>query len=146
MGQSPCTSVRYSGLHPEPFAAAMSVDLTPWRIRSASSVVAATVLKGYGRSSFGAVMSTKAPLLETKLPHDPDGMILHSFGESWQDDQSHVAGAEENGERLYYSWDDTPSYCIICQLFQPFVLLMDSLDGLGVAATAVCLKCMFLGT
>ena len=72
-------------------------------------------------------------------------MILHAFSEPWQDDQPHVAGAEENGERLSCRRDDMPSYCIICQLFQPFVLLADSLDGLGVAAAAVCLKCMFLG-
>ena len=79
------------------------------------------------------------------MPHDPDGVVLHAFNEPWQDDQSHVAGAEEDGEWLYCRWDETLGYCIISQLFQPFVLLADSLDSLGMAAAAVRLKCMLLG-
>ena len=46
MGQSPCSSVTYLEEHPKPCIAAMSVDCTPWHMRSVSSVVAAVVLRG----------------------------------------------------------------------------------------------------
>ena len=70
----------------------MSVDFTPCRIRSASSAVAA-VVPGHDSINKGA-------LLEAKLPHDPDGVVLHTPGESWQHHESHVVGAKEDGEWL----------------------------------------------
>ena len=79
------------------------------------------------------------------MSHNPDGVILYAFIEPQQDDQVHVMGAEEDGEGLCCRWNDTPSYCIISQLFQPFVLLADSFDSFGMAAAVVRLKCMLLG-
>ena len=61
MGQSSCTSVTYSGVHPRPLAATMSVDCTPCCIRLASSFVVAVVLRGYVWRSLGTVLSTKVP-------------------------------------------------------------------------------------
>ena len=79
------------------------------------------------------------------MPHNLDGVVLYAFSEPRQDDQTHVVGTEEDSEGLCCRWDDTPSYCIISQLFQPFILLADSFDGFGVAAAVVRLKCMLLG-
>ena len=115
MGQSACTSVRYSGVHPKPCGDAMSVDCTPCCIRLASSVVADVEPKGCLEEPGGGTVYEGA-LLEAELPHDPNGMVLHTSGESWQHHKSRIAGVKEDSERLSRGWNDAPCYSVVRQL------------------------------
>ena len=62
----------------------------------------------------GCCTLDKGTLLEAKLPHHLDRMILNTPGEPWQHNQLHVTSAEEDSERFSSGWDDTPGYYIIC--------------------------------
>ena len=55
-------------------------------------------------------------LLEAELPHDLDGVILHSSGESRQHHESRIMGIEEDSKRLGRRRDDAPSDGVVRQL------------------------------
>ena len=55
-------------------------------------------------------------LLEAKLLHDPDGVILHTSGESWQHHESRIVGIEEDSKGLGRRRDDAPGDGVVRQL------------------------------
>ena len=84
-------------------------------------------------------------LAVAKLLHHPDGMILHTSGESRENKQTHVTIIEENGERLRIGRDDAPGHQILGQGRQRTVGVTDTRNSLGVIAVAVRIESRALG-